>query len=497
MVTAGIKTLLNVPAITLDLVAVVDVSHSMAGEKIDSVKQSLRFILGCLSMVDRLAIVKFNSRAQVLAPFLRCTSEIISGVGGVRSKDRLLSAIDSLAECSGGTNIFKGLDAALKLIAGRRQKNNACAILFLSDGQDSAGFKSYSSIVSRATELDTTIFTFGYGLDHDATMLLGLAGKTGTFTFIRNVDMVQDAFSGCIGGVKSTMFQDVVVTLSALQVGRVEITKINCSYDSDIMASRRLSTIQFGNIFNGESRDAIVHLEVSDYAGISSLGSSTLALLQANCSFTISRSGRIISELPEATEPLIVSFHSGSSERPPGVKPDSMIVRQRLRIMALEGIRASIEMADNGGMEDARKKMVETRCAVIESISEAVSVSAEELGEKLPTLLRPNGRFFPNYTLTTHPCPSIVSDLNDWVFWLAVLEDIDRATLRYSGPRNGLQRAGAMASQRALLSTYSTQRTVFNSPMYTENNGGSALGQQLQSPMSRSYQFTSSFNGIV
>ena len=58
----------------LDLVAVMDVSISMSGSRLDSTKKALRFIIRKLTDHDRLSIVQFDHEATRLCA-LRCTTE--------------------------------------------------------------------------------------------------------------------------------------------------------------------------------------------------------------------------------------------------------------------------------------------------------------------------------------------------------------------------------------------------------------------------------------
>ncbi len=50
----------------IDLVLALDVSGSMDGAKLDSLKKSVMQLLDCLSDNDRLAIFTFNDKAYIL-----------------------------------------------------------------------------------------------------------------------------------------------------------------------------------------------------------------------------------------------------------------------------------------------------------------------------------------------------------------------------------------------------------------------------------------------
>ena len=87
----------------LDLVAVMDVSRSMIGSRLDSTKKALRFIIRKLTDHDRLSIVQFDHEATRLCA-LRCTTEAAQAeletlVGSIKTrgatKDRKSTRLNS------------------------------------------------------------------------------------------------------------------------------------------------------------------------------------------------------------------------------------------------------------------------------------------------------------------------------------------------------------------------------------------------------------------
>lgn len=54
----------------------------------------------------------------------------------------------------------------------------------------------------------TCVFTFGYGSEHDASMLRMIADAgSGLFYYIDNVDCIPDSFCDCLGGLLSVSAQ--------------------------------------------------------------------------------------------------------------------------------------------------------------------------------------------------------------------------------------------------------------------------------------------------
>jgi Mg-chelatase subunit ChlD len=71
----------------LDLVAVVDVSGSMKGHKIESAKRALQFVIMKLTPADRLSIVTFNGAAEKRTPLRSMTQD---------AQNKIMAVVDSL-----------------------------------------------------------------------------------------------------------------------------------------------------------------------------------------------------------------------------------------------------------------------------------------------------------------------------------------------------------------------------------------------------------------
>ena len=195
----------------VDLVLVIDVSGSMSGEKLDLVKKTLEFLLTQLGPSDRVSLVTFNGSGSRLIK-LTCCDEA--------GKKRFGNLIRGLT-ADGSTNLVEGLNYGLCVLSGRRVVNQSSAIILLTDGQDD----NSSSSVERAKEVinkvkvakEYSIHCFGYGDDHDATLLNAISdSKNGGFYFINQFETIAQAFANCLGEVMSILFDSVQVTLQTI-----------------------------------------------------------------------------------------------------------------------------------------------------------------------------------------------------------------------------------------------------------------------------------------
>jgi len=87
-----------------------------------------------------------------------------------------------------------------------------------------------------------TVFTFGFGEDHDANMLRGIsqAGK-GVYYYVKKEEEIPSAFADCLGGLLSIVSQNIKLTISTK--GSTKIVKALTTYKSQEIEK----TKSFGN----------------------------------------------------------------------------------------------------------------------------------------------------------------------------------------------------------------------------------------------------------
>jgi Ca-activated chloride channel family protein len=160
------------PAQGKDLVFVLDVSGSMAGEKIQQAKAALRYCLQRIGNRDRFGLVTFSSEARKFRETL----------AGIEAREEALYYVDRL-EATGGTNINEALLAAVELL--RNGQNDHSMIVFLTDGLPSTGVQDEGEIrrnVKNANRNGIRVFSFGVGFDVNTRLLDGLAKENNAFS---------------------------------------------------------------------------------------------------------------------------------------------------------------------------------------------------------------------------------------------------------------------------------------------------------------------------
>ncbi len=228
-----------------DVVCIIDVSGSMHGEKLENVKKTLHYLLEVL-VGSRLAIVVFDSDAQVMMNFKLVNDD---------NTPKIKQVIDHLHELN-STNITAGVKVSQELVGHRLTANPVCTMFLLSDGQHNIGPISNQLLFDgdfARTKTEYTLHSFGYGDDHDAKLMQGMAErKGGNYYFVNDITRVDECFVDCLGMVTTTLATKAKLKLRLLPTPyypEIRILKTYGSYwtrESDIEASLSLHNIYAG-----------------------------------------------------------------------------------------------------------------------------------------------------------------------------------------------------------------------------------------------------------
>jgi len=253
LVTESLKTTNKAP---LDLVCVIDNSGSMGGHKIELVKNSFNYLLDFLGDSDRLSIIIFDHQTSRLVPLIRTTED---------NKKYILQQLKDV-QGQGGTDINLGMVNAFKVLQQRRYKNSVTSIFLLSDGLDKgAQQKVRKSLESSSLPHDITINTFGFGRDHDPQLMSDIAGlRDGNFYFVEKLDTVDEAFVDCLGGLLSSVAQNVSLKISPEKSDVLSDVKILKAYGEASMWAKEGDSYvtKMSNIITGRQKDFVVELEI-------------------------------------------------------------------------------------------------------------------------------------------------------------------------------------------------------------------------------------------
>ncbi|TVU26822.1 hypothetical protein EJB05_29387, partial [Eragrostis curvula] len=235
----------------LDLVAVLCISrHMMLLEnRMDSMKEAMMFVIDNLGPDDRLSVVSFNDETKRLTELSVMTD---------MNRERVRREVCMLVP-KGGTNMGPALNEAAKILGQRgpeERRNRVGRIILLSDYED-------PSFKLRDICPEFPVDTFGLGIEHELDDLSQIAKCTkGLYSYVyQDLEKIKDAFAQSLGGLMSVFAMDVQVNLQTLDGIYISSIKSG-SYPMQISSDNRSAIIQLPDLYAGEKKNFIVHLNV-------------------------------------------------------------------------------------------------------------------------------------------------------------------------------------------------------------------------------------------
>ncbi len=225
----------DIKPVPKDIVFVIDVSGSMSGEKIEQAKEGLRFMLNHLNENDKFNIVAFSDEIEVFR------SRLVPA-----SQSNLEGAMDFVEdlEAEGSTDINEALLTALRMLSGA-DRSRANYILFLTDGQPTAGVVEPPEIVKNVRKKlgRTRIFVFGVGYDVNTKLLDRLAEiSNGQVEYIEPDESIERAITSLYRMIKAPALIDVALTISDIKTYHVYPRKMpDIYYGTQVVVVGRYS----------------------------------------------------------------------------------------------------------------------------------------------------------------------------------------------------------------------------------------------------------------
>jgi Ca-activated chloride channel family protein len=172
----------------VDLVVVLDVSGSMAGEKLVHAKAALRALASWLRPQDRLAIVAYHALAWTALPLTHGTPQAAA---------RRESVIEGL-RARGGTHLSAGLDLGLSILRQRGTEERIARLVVVSDGLANIGDTTLEGLGGRARAArlgGATVSAVGVGLHFNEVVLTALADEgAGQFHYVQHPEGLEQRF---------------------------------------------------------------------------------------------------------------------------------------------------------------------------------------------------------------------------------------------------------------------------------------------------------------
>ena len=208
-----------------DIVAVLDHSGSMSGDKIAQAKEALRYIIRNLNKDDRFNIVLYNDQIEPMFDSMRSVND--------RDVQDAMDRIDRLS-ATGGTNIDEALTAAL---AQCTDKHRPTYVLFFTDGQPTVGKTSEADILSDASAANKNkarIFAFGVGYEPNVRLLDKLAGDNrGRSDYVKPKEPIEAKVSSLYAKIKNPVMTDLTASIEGLRLKDMYPRHLDDLFDGD------------------------------------------------------------------------------------------------------------------------------------------------------------------------------------------------------------------------------------------------------------------------
>ncbi len=186
--------------------AVLDVSGSMRGHKIESAREAVRQAVRRLHDGDIFSLVTFSNQIRtVLKP----------GPMDARRRQEAEEALRQV-EAGGRTALCGGLEAGIEAMLGDPQETNL--VLLLSDGQANVGETDLEQVGERAfqgRQQGVTVSTLGVGSDYNEALMVEVAVQGGgRFYHVQSAHQIAPYVSGELGEVSALAARDAALHLS-------------------------------------------------------------------------------------------------------------------------------------------------------------------------------------------------------------------------------------------------------------------------------------------
>ncbi|HXF70443.1 MAG TPA: VWA domain-containing protein [Thermoflexus sp.] len=185
----------SIQRLPLHLCLVIDRSNSMRGERLEQVKVAALDLAAHLAPSDRLAVVAFHNRAEVIWP-----------LNPIQEHHRLRMRLEML-EAEGGTEIYQGLALGFQELFRARQAGVHSHLILLTDGRTYGDEDRCLALADQAREVGIGISAFGIGEDWNDRLLDEIAARSGGISgyiaspaeirrrFLEHLSLLQDRYA--------------------------------------------------------------------------------------------------------------------------------------------------------------------------------------------------------------------------------------------------------------------------------------------------------------
>jgi Ca-activated chloride channel family protein len=228
----------------INLSVVIDRSGSMAGEKLEYVKQAALALVRRLGGKDRLGLVAYDTTVQTLLAPQQVTDKtrFNRAVRGIRS--------------GATTNLSGGWMAGCSQVGSALSDRGVNRVLLLTDGLANVGITEPPRLEAlarqkRAAGISTTCFGVGMDFNEDLLTRMAAAGG-GAFNFIDSPDQAPAFFAEELADLSNVVGQNLTIRVETESAVRA----VSQLYDYPRHHDRGALVYQLGDLYAGEYQAA-------------------------------------------------------------------------------------------------------------------------------------------------------------------------------------------------------------------------------------------------
>lgn len=341
----------------IDFVVVIDQSASMKEDKkMAYVIATIKYMIGELNSQHRFCLIRFNHEVNfVTNGLLSMTQE---------NKQKILDLLNDIKP-EGSTNLSDALFHAITILKQRDQEaSRISSVMLFTDGLATVGLRG-KSLLDYLKMLDVppglTIHTFGYGTDHDSSVLqeVSFLSKGGVYHYIENSESIPALFGECFAGLLSTVAHNIEIQL--LGQDGCRIVNFYTKFPIHELKAVKDYNVSLGSMYSEESKSVLFKLSLRKLSQ-----PSIQNLIKVIITYTNSLTGD--------TEHFEDMIKLKRSEEPiKGQKIPSLLDKHINRFTAAAAIEEAVKLASAKDFMEAQKKIQE----VIEVVKR--SASAQDL----------------------------------------------------------------------------------------------------------------------
>lgn len=236
------------PGPPANIALVIDTSASMRGEAIEHAREAAKALVADLDVGDRVSVVVFHSRGEVLVDSVELDAT---------NRGDVMGALENL-EATGTTSLAEGLSLGMQQLGIDRRGDVVSRMVLLSDGvpNDEARARQVGGTLAASS---VSLTALGLGLEFDEVLLADLASSSGgRFHYVQDGEQVAKMFQDEILDIEQLVAQGAVLDLRA----GPGVSILEVVGRGQVQTGAGTASVPVGDLLEDDAREVIVRLAV-------------------------------------------------------------------------------------------------------------------------------------------------------------------------------------------------------------------------------------------